>query len=107
MKAKLINLTPHDINVVGEKGKVTTIKASGSIARCKQKDEMFATLNGIPLVNTTFTDIEGLPHQTLGVYYIVSALIKNAAPERTDLLSPNDMVRDDQGRVIGCRSLSA
>lgn len=40
----------------------------------------------------------------LANYYIVSRMVANALPNRKDLLVPNELVRDDQGNIIGCRS---
>lgn len=37
-------------------------------------------------------------------YYIVSQLVKNALPHRRDLIVPAEVVRDDTGNIIGCRS---
>lgn len=39
------------------------------------------------------------------IYYIVSQLVKSALPDREDLLVPAEVVRDEQGHIIGCRSL--
>ena len=41
----------------------------------------------------------------MGVFYIVSQLVKNALPDRTDLLVPAEVVRDGNGNIIGCKSL--
>lgn len=37
---------------------------------------------------------------------IVSRLVAEACPERDDLVVPDDTVRDDAGRIIGCRALA-
>ena len=61
-------------------------------------------VDGIPVYVTTFGEVVDLPEEEEGRYYIVSALVRAAAPGRQDLLSPGDPVRDGEGRVIGCRS---
>ena len=38
-------------------------------------------------------------------FYIVSQLVKSALPNRSDLLVPAEMVRDEKGAILGCRSL--
>ena len=38
-------------------------------------------------------------------FYIVSQLVKSALPNRSDLLVPAEMVRDEKGMIIGCKSL--
>jgi hypothetical protein len=37
--------------------------------------------------------------------YVVSRVVVDACPDRTDLVAPHDLMRT-QGKVIGCRSLS-
>ena len=60
---------------------------------------------GIPLARTAFGAVEGLPGPVEGVVYVVSALVRSAVPGRCDVTSPGDLVRDSEGRVVGCRGL--
>lgn len=46
---KLINLTPHMINVVDPDGNVVDIPVSGTVARCSQSNEQIGEVNGIPI----------------------------------------------------------
>jgi hypothetical protein len=62
-------------------------------------------IDGIPVTKTVFGDTVDLPDQIDGTWLIVSAIVRMAHPDRTDLLSPGQQVRDDQGRVVGCKSL--
>jgi hypothetical protein len=39
-------------------------------------------------------------------YYIVSFMVKSASPGRKDLLVPNELVRNEKGIIIGCKSFS-
>lgn len=52
--------------------------------------------------------VEGLPEPdpACRVRYIVSRVVAEAARGRADLLIPDDTVRDEQGRIIGCRALA-
>lgn len=106
---KLINLTPHDIHIIGGGGTVT-IQASGTVARCKTERQLIGwtgeSETSIPIYRTIFGTVDGLPDPQPGTWYIVSSLAAQAARERKDLLIPDDAVRDDQGRVIGCRALA-
>ena len=104
MNKNLVNLTPHTINVVLEDRKIE-IPSSG-IARCSQTSKPVGDVNGIPLTSTSFGEVEGLPKPTRGTLFIVSRLIMSACPTRIDLLVPNDMVRDDKGQIIGCKSFA-
>jgi hypothetical protein len=42
-----------------------------------------------------------------GVYYIVSRIVAEALPERTDLLFPDGIIRDADGTPIGCTGLAS
>ncbi len=105
---ELVNATPHPIDIVGDNGDVIrTIAFSGVVARCHEQIARSATdLDGIPVCDTEFGDVYGLPEPQPGVYYIVSHLVREALPERDDLLVPVELVRDASGRIIGCRSLA-
>lgn len=102
----IVNATPHAVNLVNDDGDILrTFKPEVSVrvaSTCKVVDE----IAGIPIDCTTFGEVEGLPEYQSGVYYIVSRLVKQALPDREDLLCPGQQVRDFAGRVIGCKSLS-
>ena len=102
----IVNATPHAVNLVNDDGDILrTFKPEVSVrvaSTCKVVDE----IAGIPIDCTTFGEVEGLPEYQSGVYYIVSRLVKQALPDREDLLCPGQQVRDSAGRVIGCKSLS-
>lgn len=97
---KFINLTTHTIT---ETTTGTIIPPSGTIAKVtiatiKQRDH-----NGIPLYCTKTGNVEGLPGRIKGVVYIVSALTLNEVPyNRTDVVSPGNVVRNLSGQPIGC-----
>lgn len=102
---RIINLTPHTVTVLrGD----TAIEypPSGAVARCATQRTVIGSLNGIPINQTEFGEVSGLPEPAPGVYYIVSALVAQALPQRDDLLIPDDVVRDEAGRIIGCRAFA-
>jgi hypothetical protein len=110
---QLVNLTPHTINLVAEDGTQLLSLESQGVARVAATTEVVGQLQVgevvVPQTHTTFGEVEGLPEQTSGVGYIVSNMIISALAQqgvrRDDLFTPGMQVRDDQGRVIGCRSL--
>lgn len=105
MEMKLINKTLHCINFIDDNGEVErTIEPDGIPARVMSTSVVVAEINGIKIEETQFGEIEGLPEEE-GVYYIVSRIVATAA-SRKDLLVPGQQVRDEDGRVVGCRSLS-
>jgi len=100
--ARIVNLTPHPINIVGGE----TIPASGIVARCEETTAPAGMLNGIPLVVKRFGAVVGLPDAVEGVVYIVSSLVRTAlGNSRPDVLTVGETVRDDKGRIVGCTSL--
>ena len=108
---KIINLTPHSINVIGDDNSVAiTIEASRNVARCSQTIDIVDTINvnnvAIPVSSSSYGEVVDLPAPQDDTYYIVSRLVMSDCPNRQDLLVPNDLVRDEAGRVIGCRSLA-
>ena len=105
--ATIKNLTPHTVFIVNEDGTVKATFPSEGIARASQIAEHAGELDGIELVSMRFGKTEDLPAPAEGVYYIVSAITANAAKAegRTtdDLVLTADTVRDDSGRIIGCK----
>jgi hypothetical protein len=99
---QLINLTPHAVVVVGENGEVImTIPASGQILRLPEVTTPVGEIEGVPLVRKNLDPNADLPPHQEGVYYIVSLPVAQVA-RREDFLVPDELVRNEQGRVIGC-----
>jgi len=55
---------------------------------------------------TQFGAVTGLPDPQPDTIFVVSALVAQAVPDRQDVFITDDAVRDDQGRLIGCRALA-
>ena len=102
----LVNLTPHPLNLVLDESTTIALAPSGTVARCAVTRSTVGEVNGIPVNRTSFGAVEGLPGPVPGTYYIVSALVAQAVPGRADVLITDDAVRDDAGRIIGCRALA-
>lgn len=60
----------------------------------------------VPLYRTSAGEVTDLPPQTTS-WLIVSRAVAEACPERGDLLIPDNTVRDEQGRITGCRALAS
>ena len=103
--ANIKNLTPHDVRILDDNNEVVVAMVSEGIARVSSETQVVDTLNGVPIPETVFGEVTGLPPETEGTYYIVSRMVASAASERHDLLVPGLQVRDEQGRVVGCKSL--
>lgn len=79
------------------------------LPRCSEvtsPDAELTELLGVDVVCKRYGDVQGLPEPQDGTYYIVSARVADACPDRHDLLIPNGMVKSITGAVIGCTSLS-
>ena len=70
---KIINLTPHNINV-GE----VEIPKSGQVARISEKTESHGTVNGFPVVLKSYGEIENLPEPERDSIFLVSLPVLNA-----------------------------
>lgn len=103
----IINATPHSITLIVNDNYITFEK-SDIVPRVNQTSKNVEPLqyNGlsVPIKKTTLGELEGLPDETQGIYYIVSLLVLEAGKKlgRTDLLAP-DTVRDASGNIIGCK----
>lgn len=99
------NFTPHVVRVLDDNNEVVVALESEGIARVSSETKVVDTLNGVPITETVFGEVTGLPPEAEGTYYVVSRMVASAASERHDLLVPGLQVRDEQGRVVGCKSL--
>jgi hypothetical protein len=110
----LRNLTPHEVRIVRasslhESWLVVPTDASGPArVSVESTDASIVSVDehaGIPIAVPAYGEVTGLPKPEQGTLLIVSKMVSDACPERTDLVWPGDPVRDDAGRVIGCRCL--
>lgn len=101
---EFINLTPHAINIILE-NRTVVLEPSGAVARVDVTMESTGTIAGVPITRNTYGTVTGLPEPKEGRYYVVPSLVAQAV-QRGDVLIPNDAVRDENGRIIGCRSLA-
>ena len=102
---KIENRTPHPVNILDENNnEIARFESAGQI-RLTAVVVAAEPIDGIPTSRTEFGAPEGLPEYNGGTYYIVSQLVKSALPNRGDLLVPAEVVRDESGTIIGCRSL--
>jgi len=118
----IINLTPHDIVIYSEQNTVydpvtRSYKQTGELkelkrftsqgcARVGSKEQLVDTIDSIEIYTIKFSQAENLPVAQDGIYYIVSAIVKNAHPDRKDLLVPCHSVRNQENKIIGCLALA-
>lgn len=102
-EARFVNLTPHAVNIVNG----PSFPPSGQVARCSMITHHRGEIGGIPVAQRQMGPVEGLPDPEEGVFYIVSAMVREAAEDdgRRDCLSPGVLLRDDDGNIVGCHDL--
>ena len=103
----LINLTPHPLSLLAADGTVVSLPVGGPAPRLKANRAPLGEIEGLPLVRTSLGAVEGLPAPVEGTILIVSALVAEACPDRADLVSPGEAVRDADGKIVGARGLCA
>lgn len=108
---KIVNLTPHNVNFMGESDKVLHVfERCENPPRLKENKELDGLISFnkyfIRVFRKEFQPETNLPPQIDGVFYIVSNLIASAFPDRNDLLIPDDVVRDNDGQIVGCRGFA-
>ena len=104
---EFVNLTPHKIVIVDEKGNtIKKVEPSREVLRITTIQGKIDEVDGIPIYETEYSDVE-LPEEKEGVFYIVSSVVLNyllmKGIERRDILAPNTnkSVRDSEGKIIG------
>lgn len=99
---KLVNLTPHAINLVRDGQIIETIYPSGVVARVSVTSEVIGQINDFEVRKNAYSEVVNLPEKTENTIYIVSFLVAQAAKDRDDLVITDGAVRDTDGRIIGC-----
>jgi hypothetical protein len=104
----VVNLTPHPITLA-QGDRTVTVPPCGTVARVATTEVEVGHVDvdglDIPVLNLQFGQVEDLPAPREGVLYLVSALVGQACPDRTDVVSPGRLIRDDQGRVVAAAAL--
>jgi hypothetical protein len=117
VEVEIINLTPHPIvfmrrspymqmpDIVSTPLPPATTPARVVVTREKCRS---LTASGIPLdvYRLVYGEVTGLPEPCEGVIFLVSAVVAQRVPTRCDVYTVDDLVRDDEGRVVGARALS-
>ena len=107
---RVVNLTPHEVKIVDGGNNVVAVFPSDGVARASQHDVLVDEINSIPVVKTEFGEVLGLPEPAEDTVFIVSRITVEVARARglntDDLLITSGAVRDDQGRIVGCRALA-
>lgn len=79
----IVNLTPHTVRLNDGRW----YPPSGQVARVAASHVDAGSVEGIPLYQTAFGDVLGLPEPKDGVLYVVSGMVA-AAAKRQDVVAP-------------------
>jgi hypothetical protein len=101
----VVNLCPHPVVILREGQPPMVLPASDRPARVQLEEAPVGELHGVPLLSQSLTGAE-LPEAREDRVLVVSHIVRSAHPERTDLLSPARLVRDEAGAVIACEALA-
>lgn len=97
----LKNYTPHEVVLCGR------VYSSEGIARCAVSSTVIGDVDGIPVNAKAYEEVVGLPEPEEGTYFIVSTLVAQAVKgKRDDCLVPDELLRDEQGRIVGANALA-
>ncbi len=102
---KIINKTPHDIKLFLKDGSIKLFKTEGVI-RTTVESMKVDNIGEYEIYKNKYGAVNDLPPYEEGTYYIVSRIVAEACKDRNDLLLVNDTVRDEDGKIIGCKSFS-
>ena len=109
---KVRNFTNHEINFLLPGGRRVTLPPDPEgPARVVITREQVGTVkvNGakVPVFAPALGEVHGLPDPEPGTYYVVSRIVAMAlAGKRHDLLVPDQVVKDGEGRPLGSTALA-
>lgn len=105
---QIINLTPHDVVLMDGNGNETDrYQRTRDVLRLETADvgQQVRAYRQAGIRRISFGHLNWIPPKRPNALYIVS-LPTALAIRREDFLVPFDEVRDDAGRIIGCRELA-
>jgi len=103
---EFVNLTKHEIVVHSQRGRMVLVP-SGVEARVETENILveFPTGTTVDIFTQRVGEVEFLPEPKEGVGWVVSTQVRLAVPNRGDVFSPGELIRDEKGRPIGCMGL--
>lgn len=110
-KIVIINKTPHKVTLLTKSGNIEFLPDSEP-ARVSFTDRQVDSLQlggvSVSIVKASYGKVIGLPEPNdspdVKIFYLVSRMVLEALPERSDLIIPGKVVRDELGNIIGCEA---
>ena len=108
IEADVFNLTPHPITIDDGKNKVTFQPMEREVVnppKVHMKVIGHDEVDGIRIRKIEPSTVTGVPEAEEGVLYIVSAMVAQALPTRTDLICPDTQYanRDEKGFIVSVK----
>lgn len=105
----MLNRTEHKVTIFNTIGVNTPDmvleKYVGEPIRVSCESRKVDVVEGVDIYENIYGEVTGLPEYEEGVYYVVSAMVRQALPHRKDLLSPGQLIRNEAGQPVGCLGL--
>ena len=113
---RIVNLCPHQIDLRLPGGEEIHIPAASRPARaevtrspqglveCEVGDD--GAKVRVPVSAAQMGAVRDLPTPNSDTLFVVSYPVAYANPDRSDLLVPEDLVRDERGVVVACQTLA-
>lgn len=99
---KFINLTDHQIDYYDNNNIKHSIPKGDKNYRVRFKQRLHHQENDVNFMTLESIDRNNELPCEKGTYYIVSRLIKELHPTRTDIICPGEPKIDESGNRIGC-----
>jgi len=110
---RVVNLTPHAINVRPDGASANlVIQPSGQVALVTSTQVVLGNISimgfSVPIIGTTYGEIECLPEPAPDTVYIVSGLVMAALKgSRQDVIqpdtSPSGVIRNSEGQIVAVK----
>ncbi len=100
----IVNLTCHKVDVYDKKKNlIKSYPPQGIECRIDEKRTASGEIDGVPLIKKQFSNPVNLPEPSPNVAYIVSSqVVDTLRGKRSDIMAPDGLIRDEDGRIIGC-----
>jgi hypothetical protein len=108
---RVVNLTPHPVTIYAGDAVIASWPPSGAFARLvevsSERPPLITDAGVVPVLGLAYAaEVADLPEPAPGTVYLVSRVLA-AAVARDDLFAPVGEVRDQVGRILGCRNLGS
>lgn len=113
---RIVNLCPHEIDLRLPGGGVVRIPPASHPARTEVDRAVPELVDcevaeqgvhaRVPVVEAQLGEVRDLPEPRDDTFFVVSYPVAYRYPGRRDLLVPEDLIRDERGVVVACRSLA-